>query len=374
MQTKGKENLAESIRQKIVERIVSGQYAAGRKIPSVRALMEEFSVSSQTVQRALRLLQEARAVTAIHGSGVFVNADPARSFLRLAMIFPEESISTEYLDLENWGLNSELHRGLLAGAVQADARLEFRHISEESGAEVWRGLAAELYGYNGVIFAGRQLSGLQQFLSHRLPVFQIISLRKETKGVIAVDYDRDMALRTLLQKASEQGCRTASCFTFQDRQFPEQYHFFLSRATQMLQLCREYNLQPLHQTPLTITPETCADLKSMISGEKADFLFCNHSFMTRDVFDLCRKNHKSVLLGAIGSGFTFQNLYPGMIYMRVPMFEAGQGIVRCVRRLAEGTSMDEACKDLQDFRAELMLSNDFADSLPMWAGVSLVSE
>ena len=60
--------------------LASGHYAAGRKIPSVRALMEEFSVSSQTVQRALRLLQEARAVTAIHGSGVFVNASIVPTF------------------------------------------------------------------------------------------------------------------------------------------------------------------------------------------------------------------------------------------------------------------------------------------------------
>ena len=373
MQTKGKENLAEHIRQKIVERIVSGQYAAGRKIPSVRALMEEFSVSSQTVQRTLRLLQEARTVTAIHGSGVFVNADPAPSILRLAMIFPEESISPEYLDLENWGLNSELHRGLLAGAVQVDARLDFRHVSEEAGVEVWRNLAAELYGYNGVIFAGKQLSGLQQLLSHRLPVFQIISLRKETEGVIAVDYDRDMAMRTLLSKASEQGCRTASCITFQDRQSPEQYHFYLSRAQQMLKLCREYNLQPLHQDPCIITPETYADLENMISGESADFLFCNHSFMTRDVFELCRKNQQSVLLGAIGSGFTFQGLYPGMIYMRVPMFMTGQGIVHCVHRLASGESKDKACEDLQEFQAELVAPDEMSRSLTRQAGVSFVS-
>jgi len=216
MQTKGKENLAEHIRQKIVERIVSGQYAAGRKIPSVRALMEEFSVSSQTVQRTLRLLQEARTVTAIHGSGVFVNASRAPATLRLAMIFPEESISREHLDLESWGMVSELHRGLLAGGVQYDCRLDFRHVSEEADARVWRNLAAELHGYNGAIFVGQQLSGLQQLLSHCLPVFQISNPLLGTDGITIVDYDRDLALRNLLRRAREEGCRTAACITFQD--------------------------------------------------------------------------------------------------------------------------------------------------------------
>lgn len=373
MQTKGKENLAESIRQKIVERIVSGRYAAGRKIPSVRALMEEFSVSSQTVQRALRLLQEARAVTAIHGSGVFVNASTAPATLRLAMIFPEESISREHLDLECWGLSSELYRGLLAGGVQYDCRLDFRHVSEEADARVWRNLAAELHGYNGAIFVGQQLSGLQQLLSHCLPVFQINNPLVMMEGVIPVDYDRDMALRSLLRKAVAEGCRTADCITLQDKRFPEQNHCFLNRAERMLHLCAECGLRPLHQASLTITPETLAQLPEMLLAEQADFLFCNHAYLVRDVFELCRNNRQSVLLGAIGSGFTFQGLYPGMIYMRVPMFMTGQGIVHCVHRLASGESKDKACEDLQEFQAELVAPDEMSRSLTRQAGVSFVS-
>lgn len=373
MQTKGKENLAESIRQKIVERIVSGQYVAGRKIPSVRALMGEFSVSSQTVQRSLRLLQEARAVTAIHGSGVFVNASMAPETLRLAMIFPEESISREHLDLECWGLNSELYRGLLAGGVEYNCRLDFRHVSEEADARVWRNLAAELQGYNGAIFVGQQLSGLQQLLSHCLPVFQITNPLVMMEGVIPVDYDRDLALRSLLHKAVAEGCRTASCITFQDKTSQEQDRCFLYRAERMLQLCSDCGLRTLHPDSLIITPETFSRLPDRILDERADFLFCNHAYLVRDIFDLCRKNQKSVLLGAIGSGFTFQGLYPGMIYMRVPMFETGQGIVRCVHRLASGESMDKACAELLKFQAKFVAPDEMSRSLTRQSVVSFVS-
>ena len=355
MRTNRKENLAERIRQEIMARIASGRYAAGGKIPSVRSLMAEFSVSSQTVQRTLRLLQDARVVTAIHGSGVFVNASTVPEPLRLAMIFPEESISREHLDLEGWGLSSELYRGLLAGGVQYDCRLDFRHVSEADGIEVWRNLAAELQGYAGAIFTGRQLSGLQQLLSHCLPVFQVDNPLLIMKGMIPVTYDRDMALRTLLRKAAVEGCRTADCITLQDKRFPVQNRFFLHRAERMLQLCAECGLRPLRQATLTITPETLAKLPEMLLAVQADFLFCNHAYLVRDVFELYRSNRRSVLLGAIGSGFTFQGLHPGMVYMRVPMFETRQGIVRCVRRLTNGEPKDKACKDLQDFQAELVV-------------------
>jgi DNA-binding transcriptional regulator YhcF (GntR family) len=373
MRTKRKENLAERIRQEIVSRIASGHYAAGRKIPSVRALMEEFSVSSQTVQRALRLLQEARVVTAIHGSGVFVNASSVLEPLRLAMIFPEESISREHLDLENWGLSSELYRGLLAGGVQYDCRLEFRHVSEEADAGAWRNLAAELQGYDGVVFVGQQLSGLQQLLSHCLPVFQITNPPAPMEGVIPVTYDHDMALRSLLRKAAAEGCCTADCITWLDERFPVQDRFFLHRAERMLHLCAECGLRPLRQATLTITPETLSKLPEMLLSMQADFLFCNHAYLVRNVFELYRSNRQSVLLGAIGSGFTFQGLHPGMIYMRVPMFETGQGIARCVRRLANGELKDKACKDLQNFQAELVIPDKMPRSLPWQARVAFVS-
>jgi len=80
-----------------------------------------------------------------------------------------------------------------------------------------------------------------------------------------------------------------------------------------------------------------------------------------------------MLQGAIGSGFTFQGLHPGMIYMRVPMFETGQGITRCLRRLANGELKDKACKDLQNFQAEVVVPDEMSLSLTRQAGVAFVS-
>lgn len=54
------------------ERIDSGAIAPGDPLPSTQALMDEFGVSSQTAQRAVRVLKTEGLVESIIGKGVFV--------------------------------------------------------------------------------------------------------------------------------------------------------------------------------------------------------------------------------------------------------------------------------------------------------------
>lgn len=56
-------------------RIVSGQYPAGCRIPSVRDLAEEAGVNPNTMQRALSSLEEAELVTAARSTGRYVTTD-----------------------------------------------------------------------------------------------------------------------------------------------------------------------------------------------------------------------------------------------------------------------------------------------------------
>ena len=54
------------------ERIRSGQYAPGRKIPPLIELQAEFSLSGMTVRRAVRMLADEGAVRTVPGRGTFV--------------------------------------------------------------------------------------------------------------------------------------------------------------------------------------------------------------------------------------------------------------------------------------------------------------
>jgi GntR family transcriptional regulator len=53
-------------------RIRSGEYPAGRKIPSFVALEHEFGLSNMTVRRALNVLVEEGLIEKVPGRGTFV--------------------------------------------------------------------------------------------------------------------------------------------------------------------------------------------------------------------------------------------------------------------------------------------------------------
>jgi DNA-binding GntR family transcriptional regulator len=54
------------------ERIQSGQYPPGRKIPPLTALQEEFGLSDMTVRRAVGLLADEGLLEKVPGRGTFV--------------------------------------------------------------------------------------------------------------------------------------------------------------------------------------------------------------------------------------------------------------------------------------------------------------
>jgi len=72
-------NLAEIVVAKLVERIDSGRYAPGEKIPSSAQLCEEFGVSRTVIREALTSLKVAGRVTARQGSGVYVTEKDAKT-------------------------------------------------------------------------------------------------------------------------------------------------------------------------------------------------------------------------------------------------------------------------------------------------------
>ncbi|KQU95554.1 hypothetical protein ASD12_23930 [Mesorhizobium sp. Root102] len=72
--------LHENVRQEIMRRVRTGEYVAGKALPSAAALAEEFGVSSVTIKRALRDLQPAGILRAVPGLGTFVRDQ--RRFIR----------------------------------------------------------------------------------------------------------------------------------------------------------------------------------------------------------------------------------------------------------------------------------------------------
>ena len=66
------------------QRIARGIWRSGDKLPSIEALMREFSVSRITVRQAIKLLSSEELVTAQRGKGTIVNSIPgAKRLLRV---------------------------------------------------------------------------------------------------------------------------------------------------------------------------------------------------------------------------------------------------------------------------------------------------
>lgn len=72
----GAQPLSAQIRDDLSGRIRTGKFNVGEKIPSLRALAEEYGVAELTVHSAIRELQHAGVLESSTGRGTFVRRMP----------------------------------------------------------------------------------------------------------------------------------------------------------------------------------------------------------------------------------------------------------------------------------------------------------
>ncbi|MDR3710370.1 MAG: GntR family transcriptional regulator [Capsulimonadaceae bacterium] len=76
------------VAQTIRERIVSGEYSAGSRFPSRRALAEQYQVAPATIEQAVKILISDGLLFAEHGRGTFVAGEQATSKSRPGDVMP----------------------------------------------------------------------------------------------------------------------------------------------------------------------------------------------------------------------------------------------------------------------------------------------
>lgn len=64
------------IAEQIKNKIRSGELAKGDRIPGIHALMQEYSVTNSTAQKALKHLKETDWAESWSGSGTYVKGNP----------------------------------------------------------------------------------------------------------------------------------------------------------------------------------------------------------------------------------------------------------------------------------------------------------
>lgn len=82
----------QQLAEQLTERVVSGQWKAGDKLPSVRELAAQAGVNPNTMQRALGQLEHTGLLYTARTSGRFVTQDEGR----LAQI--REQVASDYIE------------------------------------------------------------------------------------------------------------------------------------------------------------------------------------------------------------------------------------------------------------------------------------
>ena len=330
------------------KRIETGYYTSGRKIDSIRKIANEFNISSLTVQRALKLLETDDYVTSIPASGIFVNEKfwQEKKTIKIVLVFPEVAISRDILDPEVWGLNSELYRGLISGAQKYGAQVGFVHVDEDlKPLQMLRQIKRLKQQYDAAVFIGPQLLELQLKLAKEIQVFQYCDEAGKYPGIIEIFYDHNRAVETLVRHVCECSCRTAGVISyFEDLHEKDVIAGFRRRTAKFLNYCEQYGIEA--KTDWEFDDTTKGELVEKLTDNPPDFIFCNQTYFVNDLYEKCAENNirigQDVMVAAIASGVTFMGLIPAMTYVRVPMFEVAQSIVKkACKIIRDGISVSE---------------------------------
>ena len=328
--------LPQQLKDALLARIEQGYYKPGERIDTVRKLAEEFGVSSLTVQKACKLLEDENCLISMPQSGLFVPENiferPGKP-LRMVFVFPEMAITSQVLEMEIWGLSSELYRGFLAGAQEHSVQLDFLHIGQNSSfREKFRQIERIHENYDCAIFVGDQNRDIQLELAERdFPVFNVADQPELIPGPLnPIYYDHEKALDLVMDSALDSGARTIAVLTLRVRN----ENYLGTRHSCFVSLCCRKGIGPDRLFTQILDENDLYQLPEILNRIKGSFIFCNNAYLVRDIFVAARKNGmtpgKDFQIMAIASGVTFTGLIPALTYVRVPMYEIGFRLIESI--------------------------------------------
>lgn len=186
--TENKDFLYRQTRDWLVRQMRTGKLKPGSRLPGERALADLLKISRGTARIALQELEHEGFIERVPSRGAFIKTKGETRQVRLALIFPEAGISTEYLYYSNWAIASEVQRGLLEGSMMNNSVMSFQYIpvddAERNPEKYADKLAKE---YDGVLFPSSQHGKLMEELKRRNYPFVSIA---EDDSVPYITYNR----------------------------------------------------------------------------------------------------------------------------------------------------------------------------------------
>ena len=329
-----KEPIYETVASSLRRQIGSGKLCSGDRIPSERELAQQWGISRGTARLALKELENYGYIERQGARGSFIrNAVASSQTRRVVLAFPEKAISPEALEPENWAYSSEIFRGLIAGGVQNDMQVFFEHFQDEVSETEQRRQLERLRGYDVAVFVGAQLNEIQQEFAVDHTVIRIVDLNVLSTtpvGILAAGFDGLEALKILVGHMVDCGCCSAGAlsFNFDDSRAK------VTRSEQFMRLAAERGVYVPESFNFHFTDRKGlkTQFDRMLAGPLPNFIFCNHAEYIIDFYQAAYRNSveigRNCMIGGIATGLTFKGLIPSYTYVRVPMFEIGEIIMK----------------------------------------------
>lgn len=152
----------------LLQQIRTNKLKTDARLPGERELASSLKISRNTARSALIQLEREGFIERIPSKGAFIKTKGETRQIRLALIFPEAGISTDYLYYSNWAMASEVQRGLLEESMEKNSMLTFQYLpideAEKNPEKCADMLAKE---YDGVFFPSCQHIKLMKELQAR---------------------------------------------------------------------------------------------------------------------------------------------------------------------------------------------------------------
>ena len=204
----------------IAERIRTGEFAPGKRLPSSRKLARQWELSAITITAAMDELVRRRLIIRRRGSGTFVTSDPLELHrrLRIGFVVADNTSSSYTLQILDalWVLCREHHCDLLPIHRPPEA-------IEESVSE---------YNLNGVlIFNCKEIPpGLVKRLrSKGVPALLLSSVQEETSE-FSIGYSNERIIEDAVAYLTELGHRNIGFLVGHSHSLPyqERYNSFMA--------------------------------------------------------------------------------------------------------------------------------------------------
>ena len=323
--------LPDQISRIIRSRIESGEYRPGKRLGTIRQFAKDFEVSPVTVIKALDILEEETLIERIPVKGVFVTdrLKPEKKQLNACFAFPEKEMAPRELANENWGLNYELHRGLLDGARRYQFNLQFTYFEDHPSPDLLERQKAALRKFDLVIFPGsHQLIDLREASAQeRLTCYMKESMNRSfPSAAVKVDYDRPDARKKLFSYFMKTGCRSAAALVSSDRSADRSSN----RGPDFLRRITDAGINPKCTALWTVRwddPDPLETIRTFLKHRKPEFIFVDCTevmpLVFEAAFDLGQTPGKDFIVTGIASGMNFRGLVPRFSYFRIPRYEMG---------------------------------------------------